>query len=216
MLTFLSSQTLGKKWSMSTQTSQCVCLWKSSPINSKTCTRFTCIFHYVSFRLVQLPWTNPLYPLLWGSPFFSKCWVMFGQSVCWSCTLGPHIALLKGRGLPGWAAESDHWPGPQAPKYRRHKAHLVTAVVRWKWTRHVALWRATLQPGSLRPQTRVNKHNQLHKHFRLGLGKPTKQLATKEGRLSIEGLLGPVLRHCFDRELFLGPFREEQELLFTQ
>lgn len=116
-LTFISSQTQGNKWSRSKLTSQRVFLWKRSPINLKPCTRFTCIFHYFSFRLVKLPWTNPLCPFLWGSPSFSKRWVMFGQSVCWSCTLRPHSALLKARGLPGWAAESDRWPGPRAPKY---------------------------------------------------------------------------------------------------
>lgn len=52
---FISSQTQGNKWSRSTQTSKCVFLWEWSPIKLKPCTRFTCIFHYSSFRLAQLP-----------------------------------------------------------------------------------------------------------------------------------------------------------------
>lgn len=108
---------------------------------------------------------SPCAPLSLGKPFFRKWWVMFGHCVCWPGTLRTQSALLKAWGLPRWSAENDRQPERRAPKYRRHNAYLVAAAAYWKWTQHVVLWRAAAQPGSLRLQTRVNKHKQLHKHF---------------------------------------------------
>lgn len=137
----------------------------------------------------------------WGNTFFSKCWEMFGRSVCWLCTLEPCKALLKVRGLPDRAAESDHWP----PKYRRHKARVVVEVLRWKGSQRVGLWHAAAQPGSLCPQTRANKHKQLRKQLGRGPGKPICSLATKEEPSKYRG----VCWGCCCNIVFIGSYFQD-------
>lgn len=199
-LTFISSQTQGNKWSRSKLTSQCVFLWKRKPINLKPCTRFTCLFHYFSSRLVKLPWTNPLCPFLQGTPFYSECWVMFGHSVCWSCTLRPHSALRKARGPSGWAAESDRWPGPRAPKY---SGTTPVLLLRWYTESGPSMLDCDVPQHSLvvfalRPK-QINTTS--YTNSLAGAGKAHARPGTKGGRLSIEGLLELMLQHCFQREL---------------
>lgn len=140
------------------------------------------------FQACPVAWTNPLCPFLKGSYFFNKCWVMFGPLVCWSCTFGPHNALLKARGLSGWASESDHWPGRQAPEYRQHKAGLVNAVVKPKVdpAHFTDAPQHSLLVFTLRPE-QINTAS--YANTWAGAGKAHAQPAAKGGILSIVGLV---------------------------
>lgn len=142
---------------MSRQTNRGVFPWKKSPINSKPCSRVMFIFQ---FQTRQVALNQPLVPFSPGKTFFRKCWVMFGQRVCWLCTLGP--TLLCWRPEVSQAGLLKVTTGPQ-------NTDNTTPGLLPRWYtesgQHVGLWCAAAEPGSLQPQTRVNKHNQLHKHF---------------------------------------------------
>lgn len=179
-LTFISSQTQGNKWSRSKLTNPSVFLWKCSPVNLKLWTRYMSTFHYFHSRLVKLIWTNPLYLLLWGNTFFSKCWETFGRSVCCSCTLEPHKVSLKVRGLPDWAAESDRWPqntdGTKPALSSRWYAESGASVLDCDMPQH-SLAVLALKPEQIKTSSYVNNLDRA--------GKTHAQTATKEGHRNV-------------------------------
>lgn len=154
-------------------TSRCVFSVEKEPNKHEPRTRFVCTFHYFSFRLVKLPWNSPLYSFLGRRPSFSKCWVMFGQPVCWLCALTSHSALLRPEVSQAGLLNvvTGLYPRLQNTTVQHQSCYcgatLKVDPARWSPTHAVA------QPGSLRPQTRVNKHNQLRKHFGWDSGEQT-------------------------------------------
>lgn len=128
----------------------------------------------------QVDLNKPLVPPPPGKHFFSKCWEMFGRSVCCSCTLEPHKVSLKVRGLPDWAAESDHWPqntaGTKPALSSRWCAESGASVLDCDMPQH-SLAVFALKPEQINTSSYINNLDRA--------GKTHVQPATKEGHRKV-------------------------------
>lgn len=139
-------------------------LCKNEASKSETINQVNVCVSFFSSRLVILPWTNRLCLILSREALFlaSAEWCLVSVLVDRG-----FYGLLKARGLTGWTAESDHW--------LQNTASTTPVLLLWWHTERVL-------PGSLRPQTRVNKHNQLRKHLAMAGESP--RMACYQRRVS--------------------------------